>query len=260
MIIDGRHARQYCVVRLQEITRSRWRENRFPEVELALLGVLHVRGPMTFVSSSAAFQALIVAVVYYARGLAARARVCENGGSPRRFGRMLNRVILGPVCCAVIVSSSCFSVVARGAGGAKEAYWPQWRGAGRDDVATDKGLLQQWPKDGPPLVWTANKLGDGYSSVIIDRGRIYTTGGRKDGEYLICLSDADGKEIWSKRIGDAWHDGGARSTPATDAKLVYALTPDGDLTCLAAEDGAEVWRKNLKTDFGGRMMSGWGFS
>jgi outer membrane protein assembly factor BamB len=173
---------------------------------------------------------------------------------------MLNRVIRGAVCCAVIVSSSYFSVVAHGAGGAKEAYWPQWRGAGRDDVATDKGLLEQWPEGGPTLIWTGNKLGDGYSSVVIDAGRIYTAGDRKDGEYLICLSDADGKEIWSKRIGDAWHDGGARSTPTTDGKLVYALTPNGDLMCLAAEDGAEVWRKNLKTDFGGRMMSGWGFS
>jgi outer membrane protein assembly factor BamB len=186
---------------------------------------------------------------------------------------MLSRIIRGAVCCAVIVSSSYLADVARGAGGAK-AYWPQWRGASRDDVATDKGLLQQWPEGGPPLVWTGSGLGDGYSSVVIDEGRIYTTGDRKDGEYLICIDDASGKEIWSKRIGEAWHDGGARSTPTVGAgrsgergtrssnarELVYALTPNGDLVCLAAADGAEVWRKNLKTDFGGKMMSVWGFS
>jgi outer membrane protein assembly factor BamB len=178
---------------------------------------------------------------------------------------MLNRVIRGAVCSAVVVASS-YVLVARGAGGAKEAYWPQWRGAGRDDVATDKGLLQEWPEGGPALVWTASKLGDGYSSVVIDDGRIYTTGDRKDGEYLICLSDADGKEIWAKRIGDAWKDGGARSTPAIAAgsreskPLVYALTPNGDLVCLSAADGAAVWQKNLAKDFGGKMMSGWGFS
>src|SRR5436190_10239151 len=138
------------------------------------------------------------------------------GAHPRRFGRMLNRIIRAAAFCVVIVSSAFVSSAARGAGGSKEAYWPQWRGAGRDDVATDKGLLQEWPEGGPALVWTGNKLGDGYSSVVIDDGRIYTTGDRKDGEYLICLSDANGNEIWSKRIGDAWHDGGARSTPATD--------------------------------------------
>jgi outer membrane protein assembly factor BamB len=184
---------------------------------------------------------------------------------------MLNRVIRGVACCAVVASS--YVSVARGAGGAKEGYWPQWRGAGRDDVATDKGLLQEWPDSGPALVWTGSKLGDGYSSVVIDNGRIYTTGDRKDGEYLICLSDANGKEIWAKRIGEAWKDGGARSTPAVAAEsrergagtknsrqLVYALTPNGDLVCLAAADGAAVWQKNLAKDFGGKMMSGWGFS
>ena len=94
--------------------------------------------------------------------------------------------------------------LSRGAAVATSAYWPQWRGPGRDDVAADKGLLPAWPEGGPPLVWTGVGLGDGYSSVVIDEGRIYTTGDRKDGEYLICLDDATGKEMWSKRIGDAW--------------------------------------------------------
>jgi outer membrane protein assembly factor BamB len=172
---------------------------------------------------------------------------------------MLNRVIRGAVCCAVVFSSSCVSVIAADVAN-RSPYWPQWRGPGRDDVAPDKGLLQAWPDSGPPLVWTAAGLGDGYASVVIDAGRIYTTGDRKDGEYLICLDDANGKEVWSMRIGDAWHDGGARSTPTTDGELVYALTPSGDLVCAAAADGAIVWQKNLSKDFGGRMMSGWGYS
>jgi outer membrane protein assembly factor BamB len=186
--------------------------------------------------------------------------------------RMLDRVRSVVVCGVAVISLFASTAMARWAGSAK-AYWPQWRGAGRDDVATDKGLLQEWPEGGPPLVWTGIKLGDGYSSVVIDDGRIFTTGDRKDGEYLICLSDANGKEIWAKRIGDSWKDGGARSTPAVGAgsrergagspesrQLVYALTPVGDLVCLAAADGAPVWQKNLAKAFGGKMMSHWGFS
>jgi outer membrane protein assembly factor BamB len=173
---------------------------------------------------------------------------------------MLHRRIRGAICCCVIVLSLCYSLVARGAGGARDAHWPQWRGAGRDDVATDKGLLQVWPENGPPLIWTGRGLGDGYSSVVIDNGRIFTTGDRKDGEYLICIDDRNGQEIWSKRIGDAWKDGGSRSTPTTDGKLVYALTPHGDLVCATAARGEVVWQKNLAKDFGGKMMSGWGFS
>jgi outer membrane protein assembly factor BamB len=170
---------------------------------------------------------------------------------------MLNRSRV--VWCVIVLSTCCASVTAEDA--ARVATnWPQWRGPNRDDVASDKGLLQSWPESGPPLVWTAPGLGDGYSSVVIDKGRIYTTGERKDGVFLICLNDANGRELWSKRIGAAWHDGGARSTPATDGELVYALTPDGDLVCASTADGAIVWQKNLKKDFGGRMMSGWGYS
>lgn len=188
---------------------------------------------------------------------------------------MLIRFIRGASCCAVVISSLYVPVAARDAA-RTSAYWPQWRGAARDDVAKDKGLLRAWPEGGPALVWTGAGLGDGYSSVVIDEGRIYTTGDRNDGEYLICVNDANGKEVWSRRIGDAWHDGGARSTPAiggagsrgrgagsptqANGELVYALTPGGDLVCVAAADGATVWQKNLTKDFGGKMMSGWGYS
>lgn len=178
---------------------------------------------------------------------------------------MSRRVVMMVMLVAIWSLDLVAVGTAQAAGAAKGAYWPQWRGPGRDDVSADKGLLQSWPEGGPKLVWTGKNLGDGYSSVVIDGGRIFTTGDRKDSEYLICMDDATGNEVWSKKIGDAWHDGGARSTPAIGqeggvADFVYALTPGGDLVCLAAADGADVWKKNLKTDFGGKMMSGWGFS
>src|SRR5882757_7434765 len=144
---------------------------------------------------------------------------------------MLHRSIRETGCIIAIFALLHVSAVARDARRVP-AYWPQWRGPQRDDVATDKGLLPAWPEGGPPLIWTGTGLGDGYSSVVINEGRIYTTGDRKDGEYLICVDDATGKELWSTRIGDAWKDGGARSTPTTDGKSVYALTAQGDLICV----------------------------
>ncbi len=38
---------------------------------------------------------------------------------------MLNRVIHGLVWCVVAISLDEGTAIARGAGGAKEAYWPQ---------------------------------------------------------------------------------------------------------------------------------------
>jgi outer membrane protein assembly factor BamB len=187
-------------------------------------------------------------------------KIQENGRFNLGACGMLPQIICRACWSATILSLFQLSIVARGAGDGRSAYWPQWRGASRDDVSADTGLLQAWPEGGPPLVWTGAGLGDGYSSLVIAGGRIYTTGDRKDGEYLICLDDATGKEVWAKRIGERWSDGGSRSTPTTDGKLVYALTPSGDLLCAKTADGAIVWQKNLKTDFGGKMMSGWGYS
>jgi hypothetical protein len=45
-----------------------------------------------------------------------------------------------------------------------------------------------------------------------------------------------------------------------DGDLLYAIGSHGDLVCLEVAGGKERWRKSFARDFGGRMMSGWGFS
>jgi outer membrane protein assembly factor BamB len=144
--------------------------------------------------------------------------------------------------------------------GARFQDWPQWRGPKRDGVSTEIGLLQQWPKAGPKLLWGVKGLGRGYASVAVAGSRIYTMGDRGNAEYLIARSRANGKELWAARVGQPWRDGGPRSTPTLDGDRVYALSPHGDLVCADAAKGKILWRKNLPTDFGGRMMSGWGYS
>ena len=47
------------------------------------------------------------------------------------------------------------------------ADWPQWRGPNRDGKSAETGLLQQWPKGGPHLLWRAEGLGEGYSSFAV---------------------------------------------------------------------------------------------
>ncbi len=146
---------------------------------------------------------------------------------------------------------------------ASQNGWPQWRGALRDGVSHDAGLLNEWPADGPPLVWKATGLGRGFSSLSIADGHIFTMGDRAGGEFVIALDLASGKELWSARIGDIWEPqgyAGPRATPTIDGKRIYALGPHGDLVCLEAESGKEVWHRKMQSDFGGRMHSGWGYS
>ena len=35
----------------------------------------------------------------------------------------------------------------------KPGDWPQWRGPNRDGISLDKGLLKEWPAEGPKVVW-----------------------------------------------------------------------------------------------------------
>jgi outer membrane protein assembly factor BamB len=134
--------------------------------------------------------------------------------------------------------------------------WPQWRGPHRDGVSVEKGLLQSWPEQGPPLLWQAKGLGNGYASVAIANGRIFTLGQRKGGAALVALDLNTRKELWTTTVGG----GSPNSTPTVDGNLVFALGRDGDLLCAEAATGKVLWQKKFGKDFGGRMMSGWGYS
>ena len=60
--------------------------------------------------------------------------------------------------------------------------------------------------------------------------------------------------------GKAGYNEGSRCTPTVDGDRLYVVGVSGDLVCLDAASGKVVWKKNFKSDFDGKMMSGWGFS
>lgn len=79
----------------------------------------------------------------------------------------------------------------------KPGDWPQWRGPDREGVSTERGLLKEWPKDGPTMVWQVDTVGVAYSSISVKDGRIYTQGDLNGIEHVICLSVEDGSVIWA---------------------------------------------------------------
>lgn len=136
------------------------------------------------------------------------------------------------------------------------AEWPTWRGADRTAVSPETGLLDRWDAAGPPLAWQIDGLGRGYSSVAIAGGKAFTLGQRQGQAQLIAIDLASRKELWAARVGG----GSPNSTPTVDGDLVFALGRDGDLLCTDANTGRELWRASFPRDFGGKMMSGWGYS
>ena len=138
------------------------------------------------------------------------------------------------------------------------ANWPQWRGPNRDGISKEIGLLQDWPAEGPKLLWRQDGLGDGYSTPSIVSDRIFLVNNKgNDDEFVQCLSVKDGSRIWKTHIGKVGKPDqrptypGARSTPTIDGNLLYALGSDGDLACMDIAKGKIRWTKNLITDFGG---------
>jgi outer membrane protein assembly factor BamB len=143
--------------------------------------------------------------------------------------------------------------------------WPQWQGPERNAVCRETGLLQRWPPAGPPLLWTATGLGVGFSTPSVAAGRIFTMGNRDNTEYVLALDEhSRGKVLWATATGPVRAGGGGypgpRGTPTVDGDRLYALGINGDLVCLDIATGKEHWRKDFARDFGGRMMSGWGYS
>ncbi len=140
--------------------------------------------------------------------------------------------------------------------------WNQWRGPNRDNLSPDTDLLTRWPAGGPSLAWKTTGLGQGFSSVSFAGDRIFTMGDSRGAARLFALSAEDGAFLWSAAVGTPGGERsrGPRGTPSTDGTLVFTLGQDGDLACVEAATGRLRWKKNLRTDFRGEMMSGWGYS
>jgi outer membrane protein assembly factor BamB len=144
---------------------------------------------------------------------------------------------------------------------AQKGDWSRWRGASGDGISLETGLLTEWPPEGPPLVWRVKGLGSGYATVAVAGGKIFTLGAgpRRAGgkNNMICLRVADGSIEWTMPIGGG---GDPNSTPTVAGDLVFGVSLGGDLACCKVDDGTLVWSKNYERDFGGQMMSTWGYS
>jgi outer membrane protein assembly factor BamB len=141
--------------------------------------------------------------------------------------------------------------------------WPTFRGADRDDISKETGLLKQWPSSGPKQLWTYNQAGLGYSGVSTSAGTLYTMGANDNGEEELIAIDANtGKQKWRTVVGprlqNGWGDG-PRSTPTVDGDRVYALGGRGDLLCASTKDGKKLWSAGLVKDYGGKIQQ-WGFT
>lgn len=136
----------------------------------------------------------------------------------------------------------------------------KWRGANSSGIYTVDKLLPQWAAEGPQVLWTFDKLGQGFSSPAFANNKIYING-MVDGQAVLFVLDQNGKELQQFKYGKEFDTSfpGTRSTPTIAGDLAYLLTGNGKLTCLDLKSGNPLWEKDFLTNFDGTNIT-WGYT
>ena len=165
-----------------------------------------------------------------------------------------HRGLWGPLGYLFLLAVSMPGAVPAG----ERPEWPCYHGPRRNNLSTETGLLQAWPEEGPPLLWTASGIGHGYSSVAVAAGRIFTAGMIEKQTHVTAL-DMDGKVLWQRLNGQSWEAtaqqpwavpySGSRGTPTVDGDTVYHLSELGRLTAFHVRTGQQRWHVDVRQTF-----------
>ena len=156
--------------------------------------------------------------------------------------------------------------------------WPQWLGPNRDSVWREKGIVEKFSSDGPPVLWRT-PIGGGYAGPAVAGGRVYVTdrqvaegasnpsnpferGVIQGKERVVCLNEKDGKVIWKHEYGCPYtisYPAGPRATPVVSDGKVFTLGAEGHLFCLNAKDGKVIWSREFKPEYEVNTPM-WGFA
>lgn len=154
---------------------------------------------------------------------------------------------------------SLFVIVILLQSGTSAEDWPQWRGANRDGVWTESGILESFPAEGLLIRWRVS-VGPGWSSPVVGQGRVFVTDvefleTRSVQERVHCFDETNGKMLWTFAYEAEYPDLPVenRSTPAAtpivDAGKLYMIGGNGHVHCLAAATGQLVWERKLETEY-----------
>lgn len=141
----------------------------------------------------------------------------------------------------------------------KQADWPQWGGPHRDFKSDVSGLAASWPASGPRRLWS-RELGDGYSAIAAESGKLYTMFRSGVQDVVVALDAATGKTVWEYRYDSPFtaeyeleQGPGPRSMPLVVGNQVYTVGATGKLHCLSKQTGKIVWAHDLVQEFNGTV-------
>ena len=145
----------------------------------------------------------------------------------------------------------------------KAQDFPGWRGTNNDGVVKDASINLDWSEKKPALAWTFRQAGLGYSSPSIVGTTLYCQGAMDEKGFAFALDTKTGNLKWKQELGSEIvedRENAPRGTITVDGDKLYLIRGIGQIHCLSAVDGKEIWKKDLVKDFGGKIMSRWGYS
>jgi outer membrane protein assembly factor BamB len=138
--------------------------------------------------------------------------------------------------------------------------WPEWRGPKRNGISTEKVRLS-WPSGGPEVLWRAS-VGTGFSSMSIQKDRLYTMGNATNQDTVWCFNSLGGEVLWKctypSQLGPQYYPGGPGSTPTVAGDRVFTISKWGEVFCLDAASGKVMWQRDLRQE--GFKPNRWGFA
>ncbi len=144
----------------------------------------------------------------------------------------------------------------------EQVAWEFFRGPNFDGHSTETGIVDSFPDQGPPVLWT-RKLGQGYSSFVGRGGRVFTQYQNSISQFVVCLDAENGRTIWEYSYDWSYQTAGLypgpRATPTLDGDKLYFTSPGGLLGCLRQNDGTLIWQVNLKQRFKAKSV-GFGYA
>ena len=142
---------------------------------------------------------------------------------------------------------------------ASAADWPEWRGAGRDGVWREDGIVEKFPASGLTRRWSVPVAG-GYSGPAVARGRVFLTDyrageARAGTERVLCVDEKSGRMLWEKSWPVSYltlqanYAIGPRATPTVDDDRVYVVGAMGNLLCVEAASGKVLWERDYVKEY-----------
>lgn len=136
------------------------------------------------------------------------------------------------------------------------AQWTQWGGPNRDFTVDSDKLAIEWPESGPKELWN-RPLGEGFSGILFEDGRLYTLRHENDNDIVVALDAATGKPIWETPYHSPTVEGmiidfgpGPISTPLLVGDRLFTIGLTVKLNCLDKKTGKILWSKDLLNDMG----------